>query len=102
MDWLPLAFDRHARAPMLTTVHGFSGPAILPAYARSRLVVRVDLGVGPVTRLDYAATIYHGVDLEALPFRPEAGADLVVFGRVHPDKGTADAIAIAGAPAGAW
>src|SRR5690242_2799314 len=35
LDWLPLAFAAHAAAPMLTTVHGFSGSGILPAYASS-------------------------------------------------------------------
>jgi hypothetical protein len=25
LDWLPLAFSEHCRAPMLTTIHGFSG-----------------------------------------------------------------------------
>ena len=25
LDWLPLAFERHVRAPMVTTIHGFSG-----------------------------------------------------------------------------
>jgi len=34
MDWLPLAFDAQVHAPMVTTIHGFSGPGILPAYAR--------------------------------------------------------------------
>src|SRR5439155_17703139 len=45
--------------------------------------------------LDYVATIYHGVDLDALPFRAFAGDDLVILGRIHPDKGTAEAISIA-------
>ena len=47
LDWLPLAFAEHCRAPLLTTVHGFSGPAILPAYARAALALRVDLGRRP-------------------------------------------------------
>lgn len=95
MDWLPLAFDRHTDAAMVTTIHGFSGPGILPAYARSSssFVAISDADRSP--ELDYVATVHHGVDLEALPYRSDAGADLVVFGRVHPDKGTADAIAIA-------
>ena len=38
-DWLPLAFDRYARAPLVTTIHGFSSRAILPAYQRSQLRV---------------------------------------------------------------
>ena len=97
MDWLPLAFDRFARAPMVTTIHGFSGAGILPAYARSRssFVAISDSDRSP--DLDYAATIHHGVDVAALPFQPQGGEDLVVFGRVHPDKGTATAISIAAA-----
>ena len=95
LDWLPLAFDAHVTVPMVTTVHGFSGPGILPAYARSRsaLVSISDSDRSP--DLEYLATIYHGVDLAALPFRAAPGPDLVAFGRIHPDKGTADAIAIA-------
>ena len=41
------------------------------------------------------ATIHHGIDLGALPFSPGGGTDLVCFGRIHPDKGTAAAIDIA-------
>lgn len=36
LDRLPLAFASNCRAPLLTTIHGSSGPAILPAYARAR------------------------------------------------------------------
>lgn len=95
MDWLPLAFAEHCDAPMVTTIHGFSGPGILPAYAaaRSAYVAISDADRSP--DLDYVATIYHGIDLDALPFRADAGDDLVVFGRIHPDKGTAEAIKIA-------
>jgi glycosyltransferase involved in cell wall biosynthesis len=95
LDWLPLAFDRHARAPMVTTIHGFSGAGILPAYRRSASSYVAISESDRSPDLDYVATVYHGVDLEALPYRSEAGEDLVVFGRIHPDKGTADAISIA-------
>lgn len=95
MDWLPLAFDRHVAAPMVTTIHGFSGPGIMPAYRRSRSSYVAISDADRAPELDYLATIHHGVDLDELPFREDAGEDLVVFGRVHPDKGTADAIAIA-------
>lgn len=97
MDWLPLAFDQHADAPMVTTVHGFSGPRILPAYARSTSQFVAISESDRAPELNYAATIYHGVDVTALPYRADAGEDLVVFGRVHPDKGTAEAIRIAAA-----
>lgn len=95
MDWLPLAFAEHCHAPMLTTIHGFSGAGILPAYARARsnYVAISDADRSP--DLDYVATIHHGIDLDALPLRETAGSDLVVFGRIHPDKGTAEGIEIA-------
>jgi glycosyltransferase involved in cell wall biosynthesis len=95
MDWLPLAFSAHCDAPMVTTVHGFSGAGILPAYSRAgSFYVAISIA-DRSPELDYVATIYHGVDLEALPFRATAGESLAVFGRIHPDKGTAEAIAIA-------
>lgn len=95
MDWLPLAFSAHCKAPMVTTVHGFSGAGILPAYARARSFYVAISNADRSAELDYVATVYHGVDLDALPFRASAGDALVVFGRIHPDKGTAQAIAIA-------
>jgi len=95
LDWLPLAFSEHCRAPLLTTVHGFSGAGILPAYAAGRSAYVSISDADRAAELDYVATIYHGVPLEALPFCPDGGEDLVVFGRIHPDKGTAEAIDIA-------
>lgn len=95
LDWLPLAFSAHCRAPLLTTIHGFSGAGILPAYraARSAYVSISDADRSP--DLEYVATIHHGIDLDALPFSPTGGEGLVILGRIHPDKGTADAIDIA-------
>jgi glycosyltransferase involved in cell wall biosynthesis len=95
LDWLPLAFGEHARAPMVTTIHGFSGAGILPAYTRSRSAFVAISGSDRHPGLDYAATIPHGIDLTALPYRDRPGEQLVSFGRIHPDKGTADAIEIA-------
>jgi glycosyltransferase involved in cell wall biosynthesis len=95
LDWLPLAFSRHCAAPMLTTVHGFSGPAILPAYQRSasHFVSISDSDRSPA--LSYIATVHHGIDLSLLPASGPLSEDLVVFGRIHPDKGTDLAIEIA-------
>jgi glycosyltransferase involved in cell wall biosynthesis len=95
IDWLPLAFAEHCRAPMLTTIHGFSGSGILPAYrkAKSAFVSISDADRSP--DLDYVATVYHGIDLTQLSLRTVAGEGLVSFGRIHPDKGTHTAIEIA-------
>ncbi|MEU4688251.1 glycosyltransferase family 4 protein [Actinoplanes sp. NPDC023714] len=95
LDWLPLAFSAHCAAPMVTTIHGFSGSNILPAYVRSRshYVSISDSDRSP--DLDYLATVHHGVDLSGLPFHADGGDDLILFGRIHPDKGTDIAIEIA-------
>jgi len=95
LDWLPLAFAAHCRAPLLTTVHGFSGAGILPAYGRARSAYVSISDADRAAGLDYLATVYHGVDLDGLPFSAHGGSGLVAFGRVHPDKGTHTAIEIA-------
>ena len=95
LDWLPLVFGAQWAAPMVTTIHGFSGEAILPAYERSAsaFVSISDADRSPA--LDYVATVHHGIDMVELDSSASPGADLVVFGRIHPDKGIADAIEIA-------
>lgn len=99
LDWLPLSFAELCAAPMVTTIHGFSNPAILPAYRSAQAAGRTSFvsisNSDRVPELDYAATVYHGIDLAALPFSPGGGDDLVILGRIHPDKGTAEAIEIA-------
>lgn len=96
LDWLPLAFAQHCRAPLLTTIHGFSGRGILPAYQNARACSYVSISdADRAPELDYVATVYHGIDLDALPFAATCGDALVAFGRIHPDKGTAEAIQIA-------
>lgn len=95
LDWLPLAFSQHCRAPLLTTVHGFSGRAILPAYKRARSAYISISDADRSQDLTYAGTVYHGVRVGDLPFDPAGGDDLVCFGRIHPDKGTDLAIEIA-------
>jgi glycosyltransferase involved in cell wall biosynthesis len=95
LDWLPLAFAGHCRAPLLTTIHGFSGPKIQPAYARAKSAYVSISNADRAAGLDYVATVYHGVDFDTLPFAPDGGPGLVAFGRIHPDKGTHTAIEIA-------
>ena len=95
LDWLPLAFAEHCDSPLLTTVHGFSGRNIVPAYQRAKSSYVSISDADRTPELDYLATVYHGVDLSALPADPVGGDDLVCFGRIHPDKGTDLAIDIA-------
>lgn len=94
LDWLPLVFDALWQAPLVTTIHGFSGAGILPAYERSGSAFVAISDADRAPSLQYAATIPHGIDVDALPLGP-GGDDLVVFSRIHPDKGIVDAIEIA-------
>jgi glycosyltransferase involved in cell wall biosynthesis len=100
IDWLPLALAPLWNAPVVTTVHGFSGPGILPAYAAAqsgpgRFPYVSISDADRTAALEYVATVHHGIDFGELPLGEAPGEDLVVFGRIHPDKGTADAIEIA-------
>ena len=102
LDWLPLAFAEHCDAPMVTTIHGFSGAGILPAYVHAaRPTSRSPTPTAPPTSTTSRRSITASTST-ALPFRPTPGDDLAAFGRIHPDKGTADAIAIAREPVDAW
>jgi glycosyltransferase involved in cell wall biosynthesis len=98
-DFLPLAWSRVVDTPVVTTIHGFSSPRILPAYraydGHVHYVAISDADRHP--DLTYAATVHNGIDLDAFPYRGEPDADghVVCFSRVHPDKGTAEAIDIA-------
>jgi glycosyltransferase involved in cell wall biosynthesis len=96
-DFLPLSYSRLVDTPLVTTIHGFSSPKILPAYVeyadRSHYVSISD--ADRALELSYAATVYHGIDLKELTSRETPGEDLVCFGRIHADKGTAEAIEIA-------
>lgn len=96
-DFPAHAFANLTRTPIITTVHGFSSDRILPMYApyqdRVHYVAISDADRHPDLR--YAATIHHGIPMDAFPLNPAGGDDLLFFGRIHPDKGAAEAIAAA-------
>jgi glycosyltransferase involved in cell wall biosynthesis len=96
-DFLPLTYSGLVRTPVLTTIHGFSSERIVPVYekynGKTYYVSISDADRHP--RLDYFATIHHGVPLEEFTFRRGRGKYLLCFGRIHPDKGAAEAIEVA-------
>ena len=96
-DFVPLAFSRLVETPIVTTIHGFSSERIMPAYKEYEDRVHY-VAISQADRqpdLRYAATIHHGIPLADFPFDPLGGEDLLFFGRIHPDKGAAEAIAAA-------
>lgn len=96
-DFLPLSFSRLVATPMVTTVHGFSSERIVPVYEKyagdTHYVAISDADRHPSLR--YAATIHHGIDMDALELGTGDRGYLLFFGRIHPHKGTAEAIEIA-------
>jgi len=96
-DFLPLTYSALVPTPVLTTIHGFSSPAIVPVYAKyndqGSYVAISEADRHP--SLDYVATIHHGIDTAAFPLGDAGGGYLLFFGRIHPDKGAAEAIEVA-------
>ncbi len=96
-DFLPLSYSRLIKTPMVTTIHGFSSQKIIPVYEKynsnSGYVSISNSDRSP--RLDYLATVYNGLKIEDFKYNPAPAGYLLFFGRIHPDKGTAEAIEIA-------
>jgi glycosyltransferase involved in cell wall biosynthesis len=96
-DFLPLTYTGLIKMPVITTIHGFSSPRIIPVYKKYN-------GIGHYVsisnsdrspELDYLATVYNGLDTRDFTFYETPQDYLLYFGRIHPDKGTAEAIDIA-------
>jgi len=96
-DFLPLTYSGLVETPVVTTIHGFSSPKIMPVYkkydARSYYVAISESDKSP--ELDYIATIHHGIDVAQFPFSGAFGEYLLFFGRIHPHKGVYEAIQVA-------
>lgn len=96
-DFLPLTYSSMTNTPMVTTIHGFSSPGIIPVYQKyNHKMHYVSISNSDRAKeLDYIATVHHGLNLQEFTFQPQSRDYLLYFGRIHPDKGTRDAIQIA-------
>src|SRR5436190_2620842 len=96
-DFLPLTYSGLVETPVVTTIHGFSSERIVPVFekynARGYYVAISD--ADRHEKLNYVATVHHGIDMQAFEVGPGPGDYLLFFGRIHPDKGTAEAIEVA-------
>lgn len=96
-DFLPLSYSTFSRTPVITTIHGFSSPSILPVYQKYNKQTSY-VAISDADRcndLDYIATIHHGIDLAQFQYRSGAGDYLLFFGRIHAEKGVRETIEVA-------
>ena len=96
-DFLPLSYSDFTHVPIVTTIHGFSSPSILPVYKEyndSTYYVAIS-EADKCAELDYISTVHHGINLDQFSYQQEPGDYLLFFGRIHPDKGVHDAIEVA-------
>jgi hypothetical protein len=79
-DFLPLTYSGMTTTPVVTTIHGFSSPRILPVYkkynGKTFYVSISDADRSP--DLDYIKTIHHGLDIRQFDFQP-APDDTLLF-----------------------
>lgn len=96
-DFLPLSYSGLVDTPVLTTIHGFSSPKILPVYkkynGKGYYVAISESDRHP--DLEYSATIHHGIPVDLYPYRETPERYLLFFGRIHHDKGVYESIRLA-------
>ncbi|AMR34347.1 glycosyl transferase [Mucilaginibacter sp. PAMC 26640] len=96
-DFLPLSYTGLINTPVITTIHGFSSPRIVPVYKkyneRGHYVSISNADRSP--ELAYIGTVYNGLNTAEFIFTEQSKDYLVYFGRIHHDKGAAEAIQIA-------
>ncbi|MFQ5706499.1 MAG: glycosyltransferase family 4 protein [bacterium] len=96
-DFLPLTYSGLVKTPVVTTIHGFSSPNIVPVYEKYNKTCNY-VSISNADRnpkLDYMATIYHGIAMDEFAYTPEPEDYLLFFGRIHSDKGVWEAIQLA-------
>jgi len=94
-----LVFGRLIACPLVTTLHGAAWvraahPA-LRAYADLPFVSISDAERQFLPQLNYVATVYNGIRIEAFPFEALKEDYLLFAGRLAPEKGPAEAVEVA-------
>ena len=95
-DFLPLTYSRLVDTPVVTTIHGFSSDRIVPVFEKYN-AVGYYVAISDADRhqnLDYVATVHHGIEMQAFEVAAGPRDYLLFFGRIHPEKGTAEAIEV--------
>lgn len=95
-DFMALTYSRLVKTPVLTTIHGFSSPQIMPVYRKYHDGYFVSISESDrAAGLNYLGTVHNGIDLSLYPLQKSPGENLIFLGRIHPDKGVHLAIQVA-------
>jgi glycosyltransferase involved in cell wall biosynthesis len=94
-----LVFGRLIPCPLVSSLHGAAwvraAHPIFKAYRDLPFVSLSNAERRLLPELNYVATVYNGVDLDAFPFEPTKEDYLLFAGRLSPEKGPAEAIELA-------
>jgi glycosyltransferase involved in cell wall biosynthesis len=98
-DYWMLPLSEMTNTPLLSTLHGRLDlpdiPAAFYSYPNSYYISISDAQRGPLTRLRWLRTIYHGIDTGDFQFREKPGKYLAFLGRIDASKRPDLAIQIA-------
>jgi glycosyltransferase involved in cell wall biosynthesis len=99
VEMMGLPFARWCPTPVVSTFHGrldvMGHPALLDEFCEVPLVAISESQRRWSPRANWVATIPHGLDLAGAPFGSTPGDYLALVGRIAPEKGVGDAIALA-------
>ena len=99
LDTMGLLFARWCPIPVVSTLHGrldgLGHPELLSEFEDVPLVAISESQRRWAPRANWVATIHHGLDLARAPYSSVPGDYLAFVGRIAPEKGVVDAIALA-------
>lgn len=96
---LPLALS-HPEVPVFYTLHDPIYPWRLEIFSMFQTSNQYYISISdsqrkPAPNLNYAATIYNGINLNDFPFSDKHDDYLLFLGRIQPEKGVAEAVQVA-------
>jgi glycosyltransferase involved in cell wall biosynthesis len=98
-DFLHFPILRRSPCPNVTTLHGLVHPPdlepLLREFDEMPLISISDSQRRPLPRVNWQATVYHGLPAGLFSYHAEPDDYLAFLGRISPDKGVEEAVAIA-------
>src|SRR5437764_9929887 len=99
IDYLHYPLTMQLHTPHVTTLHGrLDIPGLVPLYQTFPTIPVVSISDSqrtPLPWLNWQGTVYHGLPEDLYTFRETPGTYLAFLGRISPEKGVDQAIAIA-------